>query len=197
MTRTIFNRLKQIRLKRGVLTKRENNEEGGRFLREALIEEREIIKLKYDRLREEMINRDKELANQTMGIIQKNRFLAKVNEDLNGIQDFVINDTAKRKIQQLKNRIKKEIDNKQQNKIFETYFGEVHDGFFKKLKERYPDLSSYDLRLCAYIRMNLTTREIANILNISYRGAEISRYRLRKKLELDRSTSLSAFLTCF
>ena len=121
--------------------------------------------------------------------------MIKVNEDLNAIQDFVINETAKNRILSLKRRIKKEIDIKRQSQIFETYFDEVHEEFFKKLKERFPKLTPNDLRICAFIRMNLTTQEIAAILNISYRGAEISRYRLRKKLGLDRSTNLSSFLT--
>ena len=197
ITWIIISRIKQSKLKKELLHQKEMIEQDQQSQRKALIEEKENVKLKCEKLREEIINRDKELTNQTMGIIQKNKFLTKVNEDLNSIEDFVINDTAKRKIYNLKNRIKKELDIKQQNKIFETYFGEVHEEFFKNLKEKYPLLSSNDLRLCAYIRMNLTTREIANILNISYRGAEISRYRLRKKLELDRSTSLSTFLTCF
>jgi DNA-binding CsgD family transcriptional regulator len=173
----------------------EIREQEQQFQREALIAEKEIIKLRNDKLRSEMVHRDKELANQTMGIIHKNKFLIRVNEDLNSIQDFIVNDTAKSKIFNLKKRIKKEIDIKQQSKIFETYFDEVHEEFFEKLKEKFPVLTPNDLRICAFIRMNLTTQEIATILNISYRGAEISRYRLRKKLGLDRSTNLSTFLT--
>ena len=97
------------------------------------------------------------------------------------------------KITVLKRCINKETENKQQ-KIFETYFDEVHDEFFKRLKEKYPQLSPNDLRLCAYIRMNFSTKEIATLLNISYRGVEISRYRLRKKLILPRDKNLSTFL---
>ncbi len=195
ITRIILKRLERSKEQEKIRHQQEIREQEEQHQREALIAEKEIVKLRNDKLRAEMIHRDKELANQTMGIIQKNKFLIRVNEDLNSIEDFVINDTAKGKIYNLKKRIKKEIDIKQQNKIFETYFDEVHEEFFKKLKEKYPVLSPNDLRMCAYIRMNLTTQEIAAILNISYRGAEISRYRLRKKLELDRSTSLSTFLT--
>ncbi len=162
---------------------------------ESLVAETQIVKLRNEKLRAEMIHRDKELANQTMAIIHKNKFLIKVNDDLNAIQDYIINETATGKIYNLKNRIKREIDIKQQNQIFETYFDEVHEEFFEKLKEKYPLLSPNDLRICAFIKMNLTTQEIAAILNISYRGAEISRYRLRKKLDLDRSTNLSTFLS--
>ena len=144
-----------------------------------------------------MIARDKELANQTMGIINKNKFLKKVNEDLGNIQDFIVNDAAKAKILGLKKLIKKEIDLKLQNKIFETYFDEANEDFFKRLKEKYPDLTPYDLRLCAFVKMNISTKEIATILNISYRGAEVSRYRLRKKMDLPREVNLSSHLASF
>lgn len=191
----ILKRLEKSKQREKLKHQQEIREQEEQYQHDALVAEKKIIKLRNDKLRAEMVYRDKELANQTMGIIHKNKFLIKVNEDLNSIEDFIINDTAKGKIYNLKKRIKKEIDIKQQNKIFETYFDEVHEEFFKKLKEQYPVLTPNDLRICAFIRMNLTTQEIAAILNISYRGAEISRYRLRKKLELDRSTNLSSFLT--
>ena len=195
VTRYILRRIERSKQREKQKHLEEIREQEEQFQREALIAEKEIIKLRNDKLRSEMVHRDKELANQTMGIIHKNKFLIRVNEDLNSIQDFIVNDTAKSKIFNLKKRIKKEIDIKQQSKIFETYFDEVHEEFFEKLKEKFPVLTPNDLRICAFIRMNLTTQEIATILNISYRGAEISRYRLRKKLGLDRSTNLSTFLT--
>lgn len=197
ITRFVLYRMRLSRQKAEWVHEQEMHEQEKEHQREALIAEKEIINLRNEKLKAEMIHRDKELANQTMGIIQKNKFLIKVNEDLLGIQDFIVNDTAKSKIYNLKKRIKREIDIKQQNKIFETYFDEVHEEFFKKLKEKYPVLTTNDLRICAFIRMNLSTQEIAAILNISYRGAEISRYRLRKKLELTRSTNLSTFLSGF
>ena len=162
-----------------------------------LLAEKEILDLKNEKLRADMVFRDKELANQTMALIEKNRFLKRINDDLQNIQDFMVNQTAKDKIHSLKRQIRKEIDLKQQNKIFEAYFDEANEKLFKQLKERFPDLTPYDLRLCAFIRMNISTKEIAAILNISYRGAEVSRYRLRKKMNLSRGENLSSFLSSF
>lgn len=65
--------------------------------------------------------------------------------------------------------------------IFETNFNQVHEHFFKKLKEEFPDLTPGDLKLAAYLKMNLTSKEIAPLLNISIRGVENKRYRLRMK----------------
>ena len=197
MSRIMIKRIKISPLKKNKRRQDENVIKDKQAECEALIENMKILEKKYHKSQAEIIHRDKELANQTNRIIQKNRLLSKVNEDLNSIQNFVTNDVAKKKIYNLRNRINKEIDDKQQERIFETYFGEVHEEFFRNIKEKHPVLSSNDLRLCAYIRMNLTTREIASLLNISYRGAEISRYRLRKKLDLDRGTNLSTFLSNF
>ncbi|MDX9928185.1 MAG: LuxR C-terminal-related transcriptional regulator, partial [Bacteroidales bacterium] len=72
---------------------------------------------------------------------------------------------------------------------------EVHEEFFERLKKQFPQLSPREMRLCAYIRMNLSSKEIAVLLNIGDRGVEIGRYRLRKKLELPRETSLSTYLS--
>jgi DNA-binding CsgD family transcriptional regulator len=165
------------------------------FQHRSVLAEKEIIKLRNDKLRAEMVYRDKELANQTMGLIQKNKLLINITEELQYIHNLIKNESAKTKIFSLKKRINKEIDNKQQNQIFQTYFDEVHDEYFKRLKEQFPVLTPNDLRLCAFIKMNISTKEIATILNISYRGAEISRYRLRKKLELSREISLSTYLS--
>lgn len=165
------------------------------FQKQTLIAEKEIIKLRNDKLRAEKIHRDKELANQTMNIVQKNKFLKRLTEEMQRIQNSTDDATVITKMALIKKRIKKEIDSQQQHQLFETYFEDVHSEFFKRLKDQFPQLTPNDLKLCAYIRMNIPTKEIATLLNISYRGVEISRYRLRKKLELSRDINLSTFLT--
>lgn len=167
------------------------------FQHQAVIAEKEIIRLRNEKLRDEMIHRDKELANQTMSIIQKNKLLMKLKDELQSVIKNNDDPALKTRLVILNRRLDREIDNKQQNKIFETYFDEVHNDFFKQIKQQYPQLSSRELRLCAFIRMNLSTKEIAALLNISDRGVEISRYRLRKKLNLPRDVNLSSFLTNF
>ena len=177
--------------------RREMEEQQYRHRQQSLLSEKKILDLENEKLRSEMVYRDKELANQTMAIIEKNKFLKRIHEELYGIQDFVVNDQARAKISGLKKKINKEIDIKQQNKIFESYFDEANEEFFRRLKDKFPDLTPYDLRICAFIKMDIPTKEIATILNISYRGAEVSRYRLRKKLNLPREINLSSFLAGF
>ena len=79
-------------------------------------------------------------------------------------------------------------------KHFEVNFKELHEDFFEILLERYPILTPKDLKLCAYLKMNLSSKEIAPLMGISTRGIEIHRYRLRKKLNIDGSQNISNFL---
>ncbi|MDD2323899.1 MAG: triple tyrosine motif-containing protein [Bacteroidales bacterium] len=197
ITVSVLQRIKKVKQQEQMLQQEKFRKREQVLKQEALVAEKKIIELEKEKLQSKVTHRNKELANQTLGIVQKNKFLKKVEEDLNSIQDFVVNAKAKERISGLKRRIKKEIDIKQQNELFEMYFDEVHDDFFKKLKEKFPDLTASDLRICAFIRMNLTTQEIASILNISYKGAEIRRCRLRKKMALPRDVHLSSYLVGF
>ena len=82
-------------------------------------------------------------------------------------------------------------------KQFATHFDNTHGDFLKALKEKYPGLTPSELKLCTYLVINLSTKEIAQLLNISVRGVEISRYRLRKKLQIPTETNLYEFLLNF
>lgn len=164
-------------------------------IKDNLIKEKEIVKLRNDKLRGDNLHKSKELANTTMSIIKKNQFLTELKDELEKIKEYseqnkLVTSDIKRVIRKVNN----DLDNQENWSVFEEYFDSVHENFFAKLKKKFPDLTSKDLRLCAYVRMNLSTKEIAPLLNISVRGVEISRYRLRKKLNLERNDSLGDFL---
>jgi len=76
-------------------------------------------------------------------------------------------------------------------------FQEVYVGFYKKLNEQFPNLTPNDLRLCAFLRLNMTSKEIAELTFQSPESLKTARYRLRKKIGLDRTENLVAFLTKF
>ena len=103
----------------------------------------------------------------------------------------------KNNINTLITRIGKEIDSEKQWKVFNMHIEQVYEDLFKKLIENYPDLTPRELNLCAYLRMNISSKEIATLMNISARGVEISRYRIRKKLHLDREANLTEFMINF
>lgn len=157
--------------------------------------DRELIRLKNEKLRSDNIYKSKELANLTYSLIQKNKLLIEFNEELDKIKRLSeTNKIVTEDIHTIIRKVNRAIDKGENWEVFEEYFDTVHENFFVKLKKKFPDFSSKDLRLCAYLRMNLTTKEIAPLMNISVRGVEIGRYRLRKKLDLDRSVNISNFL---
>ena len=161
---------------------------------EALIAEKEMQRLRNEALHLEMIHKEKELANSTMLLIKKNNILKKLQSDLRDINSTMGNEVARININSLIKRIDKEIDNEKQWKVFNTHVEQVYEELFKKLIKSYPDLTPRELSLCAYLRMNISSKEIATLMNISARGVEISRYRIRKKLKLDREANLTEFM---
>ncbi|MBN1987487.1 MAG: hypothetical protein JW761_14345 [Prolixibacteraceae bacterium] len=195
LVKFLLYRIELSKAKQRIMHQNELQRQEEEFQHEALIAEKEIIRLRNEKLRAEKMHLDKELANQTMNILQKNKLLMKLNEELQRIQNSTEDSSVITRLVLIKKRIKRELDNKQQNQLFETYFEEVHADFFKRLKDQFPLLSPNDLRLCAYIRMNIPTKEIATLLNISSRGVEIHRYRLRKKMNLPREVNLITFLS--
>ena len=80
---------------------------------------------------------------------------------------------------------------------YEQAFNQVHDAFFTKLKQKHPQLTTGDLRLASFLRLNLSSKEIASLLGISVRGVENKRYRLRKKLGLPPDANLAAYIIEF
>lgn len=161
---------------------------------ETLIAEKELQQLRNETLKLEMVHKEKELANSTMLLIKKNDILNKIQADLRGIGSSIKGDPEKNKLNNLIRRIDKEIDSEKQWKVFNMHIEHVFEDLFKKLKDLYPDLTPRELSLCAYLRMNISSKEIASLMNISARGVEISRYRIRKKLKLDHEANLTEFM---
>lgn len=189
--------LKRIEISKQKERLKQQNEYRAReeqYQRDAWIAEKEIIKLRNDKLRATMIHRDKELANQTFHLIEKNKFLTDIKEEFQKISKQIKESEIRSKLNTIILRIDKDINNEKQWEIFESVFDEVHEDFLKRLKEKFPKLTPSEMRLCAYLRMNISSKEIAPLMNISVRGVEIGRYRLRKKLNIGHDTNLTKFI---
>lgn len=154
-------------------------------------QERKSQLAEHNRLMNEIKVKKKELANTTFQAAKRNRTLIEIKNELDNITNKQEN---KYKIKNLKSKINHVLEGKDNWKVFEENFNEIHDDFFHDLLKDYPKLSSKDLKLCAYLKMNLSSKEIAPLMSISVRGVEIHRYRLRKKLNLDTNENLSKFL---
>ncbi len=164
---------------------------------ETLEAEKEIIRLRNEKLSEQMNLKDKELANSTMDMIQKNKLLTRIKNDLKKMTTKAGDPDVKSQIHILSREINKELDTEKQWEVFETHFENVHEAFLNRLKTQFPELSPRELKLCAYLRMNISSKEIAVLMNISTRGVEISRYRLRRKLKLTRDENLTDFILSY
>lgn len=162
-------------------------------LREQEKSESEIIKLRNDKLRAEVSHKNAELASTTMHLVQKSEMLQNIKKDLTDLAEDG-DESVKKRVKQIQRLITEDVRLDKNWERFETHFDQVHENFFKNLRAKYPELTPKDQKLCAYLRMNLATKEIAPLLNISVRGVEISRYRLRKKLNLDSDTNLVSFI---
>ncbi len=171
----------------------EMDEKKAEFKEEVTRSEKEVVMLRNEKLQADIGHKTSRLASTTMHLVQKSEILMKIKTDLNDILPEANND-LKRKISQIARTIESDIMLDNSWEQFEIYFDQVHENFFKRLRQKYPEITPKDQRLCAYLRMNLSTKEIAPLLNISVRGVEISRYRLRKKIGLASDTNLIAFV---
>ena len=150
--------------------------------------EKEIIKIKNEQLRSEFKNKSNELAASTLSIIRKNELLTKVKEEL--VTNSVNQDIVKPIIEIIDRNLKKNDD----WELFKEAFNNADRKFLKKLKKAHPKLTPNDIRLCAYLRLNLSSKEIAPLLSISPRSVEIKRYRLRKKMNLSHDDNLTNYI---
>lgn len=156
--------------------------------------EKELIRLRNQNLRTEIEHKSKELANSTIAMVKKNEFLMELKEIVQNQKEQLGARFPDKYYSSLVEKIDMNISSKDDWKLFETNFERAHEQFLSKLKEQFDDLTPGDLKLCAFLRMNLSSKEIAPLLGISVRGVENHRYRLRKKLELDSDDNLTDYL---
>ncbi len=152
----------------------------------------EITTLKNEKLRTEVQHKSQELGSLAIHLSEKNEMMISLNDDLKAALDQISNPPAALKTVLRKMESSISLDKEWQN--FEYYFNQVHTDFLTKIKKDYPELSPAQYRMCAYLRMNLSSKEISSLLNISVASVEKSRYRLRKKLSLEREDNLTSFI---
>lgn len=152
--------------------------------------EKAIIQLQNEKLESEMSYKNKELADAALHLVERTDALARVKEELQKLYKANDADLSLKKALQLVNDIERNNENWDR---FAVRFDEINNDFLKTIKGLYPQLTSTDLKLCAYLQLNMSSKEIAQLMNISLRGVEISRYRLRKKLQLPTEKSFLEF----
>lgn len=156
-----------------------------------------ISMLRDEKLQTELRFKSEELLSATLNVMRKNEMLQSIEKEVNGVIHSIDNEDLtkiRRKMVCLKGLINNNMAHDGDLQTFQDSFDFIHHNFFKILSTMFPTLTKREKMLCAYIKMNLSTKEIAPLLNISPRGVEISRFRLRKKLNLNDGENLAVFL---
>jgi len=156
--------------------------------------EMQLVKLRNEKLQADVQHKNKELATAAMNIVQKGKTLSDIKEAFLEAVKKLSDPAPMPKFRKVMKLFEEAENNEDDWTEFSRHFDEVHNNFLLTLKKKFPELTTTDLKLCAYLRINLTTKEIAQTMGISVRGVETSRYRLRKKLEVPGETNLFDFL---
>lgn len=161
-----------------------------------LEQERKIIELKNSKLESEVKAKSRELTQIAYVNLNKNKILKKIRDKIVKIQESPNSRSHDSNYMDLKRLVEYYITDKE-SKIFKINFDKSHQEFYERLSKQYPSLTSKDLRLCAYLKMNLSSKEIAPLLGISPQSVDVNRHKLRKKLQLDPESNLTNFLMIF
>tara|TARA_R110000868_G_scaffold28633_2_gene107222 strand:- start:85556 stop:88255 length:2700 start_codon:yes stop_codon:yes gene_type:complete len=157
-------------------------------------QEEHIANLEKEKLAKEIKLKQQELTSTTLNIAKKNEVILELKNMVVMNKDKF---PSSSRYGSFIKKLDKSVNDSEDWKRFEVNFKELHEDFFERLLKEFPKLTPKDLKLCAYLKMNLSSKEIAPLMGISLRGVEIHRYRLRKKLQIDTSEYLSSFLITF
>ncbi|WP_435414635.1 LuxR family transcriptional regulator [Polaribacter aestuariivivens] len=149
--------------------------------------DKEVIRLRNEKLSQEVESKNRELAISTMSIIKRNEFLNSIKKELKKTSNIEESSPVYKLID-------KNLNSTKDWNFFKEAFNNADKDFLKRAKKLHPDLTHNNLKFCAYLRLNLTSKEIAPLLNISVKSVEIRRYRLRKKLNLPHETNLTDYI---
>jgi tetratricopeptide (TPR) repeat protein len=162
-----------------------------------LLEKNKKKKLEADRklLQEKLDHANKELTTYVMYLLRKNEFILSIIEKLKKAR-LDASAENKKVIAEMISELKSNTDTISWEE-FEVRFQQVHTEFYTNLRNKFPDLSNNEIRLCAFFRLNMTSKEIAAITYQSLNSLKVARYRLRKKLNLSQEENLISFLSSF
>lgn len=186
----LYYKWNKIRYKQKLAFREEELKHQKKILEVEMKAENELNSKEYEKhiLELEIKSKSSEVVGKSLSIAKQSEMLDSIQEILNHQTDF---NTLKSEIKKV---IKSNLLNKHEWETFEENLNQIHNQFSNNLSKKYPNLTSKDIKLCMYLKMNLSSKEIAPMMNISFRSIEIQRYRLRKKMNLAKEENLSKFL---
>jgi len=157
-----------------------------------LLLEKQYLELEKNNLTKELDFRNKELATHVIYLLQKNKFIASISEKLLNIKTL-LNNEDKKWVQDIVREMESNVDNTVWGE-FEVRFQQVHEDFYARLNDHFPDLTPNEKKLCAFLLLNMTTKDISTITFQSAKSIQVARTRLRKKMGMTRDENLISFL---
>ncbi|SHE45829.1 triple tyrosine motif-containing protein [Dysgonomonas macrotermitis] len=165
---------------------------------EQLLKDKEIYELQNENLRNKLSYKAQELSGYILNLARKNEMLEDVKRSAFSISKAIDDNkqpiVIKQKVVSLISQINNNIEHDKDFEVFQSNFNVLHADFFNLLEKRFTNLTRNEKVLCAYLKMNLSSKEIASLMNITIRGVEVSRYRLRKKLGIDTDINLNDYM---
>lgn len=183
------------RLKQTEQQKRQRQKE--KYELEKLASDKELLLLKEKNLNLEIKKKSSALASSTLNNIKKNELLSDIIKDVKEIDKELLNSSLHYPIKKIIKKINSHLKDKEDWLTFELHFRNSHSQFFENLREAHPDLSSNEIKLSAYLKLNLSSKEIASLMHVAITSVEQSRYRLRKKMNLKKEHSLTKYIQNF
>lgn len=160
-------------------------------------EQEKVHQLRSEILEAELQNKNNELLLQTSSLVKKNQVMQSLLEELERQKETLGERYPNKLYTRMRTLMEETLNDQDSWAVFENYFNNAHQNFMERLRREYDDITTGDLRICCLLRMNLSTKEIASLLNVSIRAVELRRYRLRKRLSLDADINLVDFLIRF
>ncbi len=168
-----------------------------KFELEKLVTDKELLLLREKNLNLEIKKKNSALASSTLNNIKKNELLTGLIKDLKKIDNELVNNSLHYPIKKVIKKINTQLKDKEDWLTFELHFRNSHSQFFQNLRKKYPNLSSNEIKLSAYLKLNLSSKEIASLMNIAITSVEQGRYRLRKKFNLSKEVNLVNYIQGF
>ncbi len=184
----------------GILQKRKKDKQIQRQKEIVHRKEKELAKaeleksrLKEEELQQSILYKSKQLSTHALHMMQKNTMLHEMQLDIKTLSKKASTDD-KPKFKRINQQINQSLRSHKDWDVFKLYFEDVNRNFYQKLKDINPDLTTNDHRLCALIKLNMNSKEMASVLNVAPNSIKSSRYRLKKKLGLDVEADLEEFI---
>jgi tetratricopeptide (TPR) repeat protein/DNA-binding CsgD family transcriptional regulator len=184
----LLNRNQKIKIKRNLLL-----QESMILESRNLLLEKQNLELEKSNLKQELDFRNKELTTHVMYLLKKNEFISSISEKLLNIHALLTDKVETKWVQDIVREMKSNVDNTVWGE-FEMRFQQVHDDFYARLKVQYPDLTPNEKKICAFLRLNMTTKDISAITFQSVKSIQVARTRLRKKMNMTRDENLISYL---